>query len=337
MNNKKSKTSPSMIFPNLWDDTPVPGIDLNPTGGTKAEYPCVLPSEDELHRFTTVSSGFGIEKMEMETHELSTIEGPPTLYVISERPNFREDSFFNALSKRYRVERLYMREQPEGDLNTPIGFIVDVTVELISTYSKSMIQWLQKYTTSHTIPLFLVGETEDLLNARRNCPFPDNTYIMEFKRPVNIRECIEKIKEILKQDLDEKPKKHILVVDDSIIFLKLVQRTLEKDYKVTAASSAFNAIVTLAKLSKMPDLIIIDYEMPDCDGMTLCKMIRGEERTKDVPVIFYTGNANTADIINVMPMVNGYLLKSQPIIALRAMLDDMFLTPAKKEEQLIHI
>lgn len=323
-----------MNIPNLWD-SPEDQIDLTPTGGTKAEYPSFLPSEDDLGCFTNVATDLGMTKIESE-NTTSESTGPETVYVVSERPNFREESLFNTLSKRFRTKKIYMTEPSFEHLDTPIGFVIDITPVMITTHSRQMIKCLQKHTVNRVVPVFLIGDYEDLINTHRGCPFPDNAAITEFRRPVDVKECVEKIKDILYSDCNEIPKKHILVVDDSLVFLKLVQRTLEKAYHVAAASSAFNCIATLATQTELPDLIIIDYQMPDCDGMTLCKMIKGEPRTKDIPIIFYTANANTSDIIECMPMVNGWMLKSQPTIDLRAMVDNM-LNPRIEETKRIVI
>lgn len=310
-------------LPNLWDDTEN-HIDLTPTGGTKAEYPSALPSEDEIHVFSRFEPDYGVSAIEAENTSKEQAKGPETVYVVSERPNFREESLFNALSRRFRVKRLHMAELTDESLNTPISFIIDITPSLLASYSQPMIKQLQKHTVDRVIPIFLIGDAEDLINTHRNCPFPDNVKITEFKRPIDVKECVEKIKIILlDRDFDEIPKKHVMIVDDSLVFLRLIQRALEKEYNVAAASSAFNCIATLATSPELPDLIIIDYEMPDCDGITLCKMIKGERRTKDIPIIFYTGNANTSDIIESMPMINGYMLKSQPIIELRSTVDNI--------------
>lgn len=322
---------------NLWDDSS-DMLDVAPTGGTKAEYPSVLPSEDELRRFANIPSEYGKVELEADNQYIASIDGPETIYIISERPNFRSESVYSALNQRFfHVKMLYMMNPNTDALDTPIGFFIDITPQLIKTYAKPMIRCLQKYSADKVIPVFLLGEPDDLTSVYKSCPFPSNVIITEFARPVDLKECVFRVTEVLNSDYKEERKKHILVVDDSIVFLRLVQRALEKEYRVTATSSAFNCIGTLAKLEELPDLIIIDYQMPACDGLTLCKMIKEEKRTKDIPIIFYTGNSDVDAIIELMPMIDGYMPKSQPVIDLRSYLDDLFKKEPPKDDRRIWI
>ncbi len=80
----------------------------------------------------------------------------------------------------------------------------------------------------------------------------------------------------------------ILVVDDSPTIRKLVGATLKKrHYQVIAAADGMEA---LSKLNdELPDLILLDITMPRMDGYQLCKIIRGNKETKDIPVIMLSG------------------------------------------------
>jgi twitching motility two-component system response regulator PilG len=80
----------------------------------------------------------------------------------------------------------------------------------------------------------------------------------------------------------------VLVVDDSPTVRKLVARTLEKqDYRVVVAADGLEA---LAKINDgVPDLIFLDIMMPRLDGYQVCKVIRGNQDTKDIPIIMLSG------------------------------------------------
>ncbi len=61
---------------------------------------------------------------------------------------------------------------------------------------------------------------------------------------------------------------------------------------------------------KRPDLILLDYEMPVCDGKMTLEMIRAEEELKNIPVIFLTAindRANVEAVLKLKPA--GYFLK----------------------------
>ncbi len=105
----------------------------------------------------------------------------------------------------------------------------------------------------------------------------------------------------------EKPK--VLIVDDSLVVQQSISQLLSADYDVSTASSGVAAIraITLNR----PDLVLLDYEMPVCDGRQTLEMLRSEQTFADVPVIFLTGKSNPESVRQVMSLrPAGYLLKT---------------------------
>lgn len=104
-------------------------------------------------------------------------------------------------------------------------------------------------------------------------------------------------------------KKKILVVDDSGVMLKAMQELLEEEYDVSVASSGISAISSLAL--NRPDLILLDYEMPVCNGKQVLEMIRGEKDFADIAVIFLTGRVDKESVQKVVSLKPaGYLSKN---------------------------
>ncbi len=107
---------------------------------------------------------------------------------------------------------------------------------------------------------------------------------------------------------ENKDKKRILVVDDNGTALRTMKAMLEECYEVTLAISGAQAMTSIGK--KRPDLILLDYEMPVCDGRMTLEMIRADEDMKDIPVIFLTAVNNKANIEAVLKLKPaGYFLK----------------------------
>ncbi len=107
---------------------------------------------------------------------------------------------------------------------------------------------------------------------------------------------------------DDKGKKRILVVDDNGTALRTMKAMLEERYEVNLAISGAQAMTSIGK--KRPDLILLDYEMPVCDGRMTLEMIRADEDMKDIPVIFLTAVNNKANIEAVLKLKPaGYFLK----------------------------
>ncbi len=97
-------------------------------------------------------------------------------------------------------------------------------------------------------------------------------------------------------------------MDDSGILLRNIKTMLEKEYDVAVANSGMTAIKQAKK--KTPDLILLDYEMPEWDGKKTLEEIRNDEELKDIPVVFVTAVADKAHIAAVLELrPSGYLLK----------------------------
>ena len=125
--------------------------------------------------------------------------------------------------------------------------------------------------------------------------------------PLEMNNEISEIEQYLMKR-EEAPKQKVLIVDDSITIRQGMKELLEKDYDVSMAPSGMSAIraITLDK----PDLILLDYEMPVCDGRQVLEMIRSEEEFIDLPVIFLTGRTDQESVKKVISLKPaGYLSK----------------------------
>lgn len=125
--------------------------------------------------------------------------------------------------------------------------------------------------------------------------------------PIGADNAMEEIGRYL-QTREEVPKKKILVVDDSITMRQMMRRLLGEDYEVSVVKSGLSAIraITLDR----PDLVLLDYEMPVCDGRHVLEMLRSEEEFADVPVIFLTSLDDPESVKKVLALRSeGYLLK----------------------------
>ncbi|MDR2554062.1 MAG: response regulator [Fibromonadaceae bacterium] len=78
----------------------------------------------------------------------------------------------------------------------------------------------------------------------------------------------------------------IYLVDDNTTNLTLGKNTLVKYYKVFTMNSGASLLKSLEK--SIPDLILLDVEMPDMNGYEVIKIIKSKRETKDIPVIFLT-------------------------------------------------
>lgn len=99
-----------------------------------------------------------------------------------------------------------------------------------------------------------------------------------------------------------------MMVDDSALSLRNMKRILEPTYKTVLVTNGAQAITQIDK--HRPDLIILDYEMPVCNGERIFKLLKANETTKDIPVIFLTGVSDKDNIMAVLKLnPAGYFLK----------------------------
>ena len=124
-------------------------------------------------------------------------------------------------------------------------------------------------------------------------------------------------------------KKKVLVVDDSDFMLKTLQDLLGNDYEVMVAKSGLSAIrgITLER----PDLILLDYEMPVCDGSQVLEMIRAEGDFADIPIIFLTSRVDRESVKKVIELKpDGYLSKSLQPADVKREVDHFFEKAARR-------
>ena len=91
-------------------------------------------------------------------------------------------------------------------------------------------------------------------------------------------------------------KKKILAVDDDSTALGALRQILaQKGYDVTTAGNGEDALAILAGEAAF-DLVILDVAMPGMTGYEVCRAIRQEKRTQDIPVIFLTAKGLLMDM-----------------------------------------
>ena len=105
-------------------------------------------------------------------------------------------------------------------------------------------------------------------------------------------------------------KRHtILLVDDDDDFLALTNRWLKKDYAVTAVNSGKKALAALEK--EQPELVLLDYEMPEMNGAEVLRQIRNNPKLSRLAVVFLTGTEDKENVKKAESLhPEGFLLKT---------------------------
>jgi CheY-like chemotaxis protein len=109
----------------------------------------------------------------------------------------------------------------------------------------------------------------------------------------------------------------ILIVDDESIHIDLLADTFEVDYEVLAAADGNTALDTAVR--EMPDLILLDVMMPGIDGYEVCRRLKGNRQTQNIPVIFVTAlGGGEAETTGLELGARDYLTKPLDTASVRA-------------------
>ena len=86
------------------------------------------------------------------------------------------------------------------------------------------------------------------------------------------------------------PKPKLLIVDDQAINVQVLHSAFADDFQVFMATSGAKALEACAK--QMPDLVLLDVMMPVMDGYEVCRRLKADVLTADIPVIFVTAHTD---------------------------------------------
>ena len=88
-------------------------------------------------------------------------------------------------------------------------------------------------------------------------------------------------------------KSRVLIVDDEPGNIKILSNILGTDYVMSVATNGRQAL-EIARL-QLPDIILLDMVMPEMDGIEVCRTLKEDESTADIPVIFVTSMSDTVN------------------------------------------
>jgi CheY-like chemotaxis protein len=97
-----------------------------------------------------------------------------------------------------------------------------------------------------------------------------------------------------------KARPSILIVDDEPINIDLLIDNLETDFEILAATDGKAALETA--LRELPDLVLLDILMPGIDGFEVCRRLKSNRLTQNIPVIFITALQDAADEIRALEL-----------------------------------
>ena len=172
---------------------------------------------------------------------------------------------------------------------------------------EKVLHFLSDKLSENSMQMIPIGEKDDVRYILDRVP--GDVIYKTFIRPIDNEEYINTVTDLYKKIEAGEFKKTILIVDDDPNYLGLVREWLKGTYKVAMANSGLQAIKWLGK--NKADLILLDYEMPVTSGPQVLEMLRSDEETKRIPVIFLTGKSDRESVMKVVALKpEGYFLKT---------------------------
>ena len=187
-----------------------------------------------------------------------------------------------------------------------------IIISLVGIYEDQEMLFRRIRSDYPSIPVITVGTEEE---KKRFLQFYDGVQFENLIRPIDNKDVLNAVIGKIgegssggEEDAGAGAKKTVLVVDDNGPTLRTIKGMLEDRYNVMIAPSGMKAMTSMGK--RKPDIILLDYEMPVCDGRQTLEMIRADDELSDIPVIFLTGVNNKENIEAVLSLkLAGYLLK----------------------------
>jgi CheY-like chemotaxis protein len=106
---------------------------------------------------------------------------------------------------------------------------------------------------------------------------------------------------------------NILFVEDDAIEVMMFNRVIQKigiNHKLIEANNGENALKILNAKEIIPDIILLDLNMPKLNGIEFLKIIKNNEVLKQIPIIIFTTSNNHRDISDCYKIgIAGYIIK----------------------------
>ena len=104
----------------------------------------------------------------------------------------------------------------------------------------------------------------------------------------------------------------LLIEDDMIEVMKLSKATssLNLNHKIVEANNGEEALKLLEQKDKLPDIILLDLNMPKINGIEFLKILKADDRLNYIPTIILTTSNNQRDLLECYKIgIAGYVLK----------------------------
>lgn len=217
-----------------------------------------------------------------------------------------EKNLSDYLSEEYQVQ-LCTKQLDNVQAMTGI-FKPDLAIlsNLEEESDQPLLDWFQEKHAK--LPVLIVVGSKD---AHQHKELFENEQFSKLAPPITKNSVLNKCRQFLKAGKASKyksDKKKILIVDDTPLMLRNLKNMLEHAYDVILAPSGRQALDVIPQ--EEPDLILLDYEMPEMNGKEVFETILADEDMKHIPVVFLTSVSDRKAVFSILQSKPaGYILK----------------------------
>ena len=155
--------------------------------------------------------------------------------------------------------------------------------------------------------LCLIGDMADIRTAM-HC-HGSHRVSRTYSRPVKIYDFLKDMEYFATLQQEYHRRKTVYIVDDDSVYLPIIEHWLSEDYNSSGFSGAKDALGGISAIT--PDLMLLDYEMPEMNGFELMRKIRSDFPEVKIPIIFLTGKNDKEHVFRILEdKPDGYILKS---------------------------
>lgn len=279
--------------------------------------------QEKMQTQTSLSTGTAeqvyelAEKHETELDEISTIEEPKPQVIESEQVSsaksetIEESSTSESLSHEESVEI----EKPTISDSAAYGVALKSENKYASEQQKEISLESDQVEEKNEVQMEAVLENPEVESSKATTEPVEISDVGVLSEETKESTVVSPLPEELKETIDVTPASEktqgplILVVDDSPTVRKLITTKLERSgYRVIQAVDGLDALEKIN--SAVPDLVLLDITMPNLDGYEVCKRIRSNESTKNIPVVMISGKDGFFDKVRGrMVGSSGYITK----------------------------
>ena len=162
--------------------------------------------------------------------------------------------------------------------------------------------------------IFLLGNQAEVDGSEIPCAG-------KFVKPFNAQAIREQLAGLTQTQAQAQ--KTILLVNDDAVMIRTLREGLSTSYKVLPANSGANALKILERAK--PDLILLDYEMPEMNGPQVLETLRSKDETAKIPVMFLTAKSDAGSLDRIEALKpEGHMLKTLPLREIKGIIQKFF-------------